>query len=156
MSQAWDSPAGTPATDDQQWPQTPGELDYQLDLVLRLFDRLQNGERVDLLEELLGTVNWREMFGSAGSGLLKPEEIEQLKTYYRAKFAGIERYYLAEQLSTQLMSALLASGDIVFSDDLNRLGRENPELWKEIRTFFSRKELATATALVADQPRPES
>lgn len=133
------------------WPETPGDLAYNLDRVLELFARIQNGERVDLLEALLDCADWREMFGSTGSGLLKPDDIEQIKTYYRAKFRDVNRYYLAEQLSTELMTALMASGDFVFSDPLKEFGRDNPALWQEIRSFFGRKEFSTAQLVLADE-----
>jgi hypothetical protein len=135
------------------WPETPDQLVYHLDAVLELFNRAQSGERIDLLEGLLDCVNWREMFGSTGSGFLRPEQVDELMRYYRAKFAGLERFYLAEQLSTELMTALMASGEITFSDELKRLGRERPRLWQEIRAFFSRKELATSLILAADRER---
>lgn len=153
-----DNDSGSRAVRDDadQWPQSPSELLYELDAVVELFQRAQQGARLDLLEALLDCVNWREMFGSAGSGFLQPDQIAELKRYYRAKFAEVDRYYLAEQLSTQLMSALLASGDIVFSDELKRLGREQPELWQEIRAFFSRKEVATLALALADEPRTDA
>lgn len=134
------------------WPETPAELTYNLDRVLELFAHVQNGGHVDLLEELLDCADWREMFGSTGSGLLKPGDIEQIKRYYRAKFREVERYYLAEQLSTELMTALMASGDFVFSDPLKAFGRDNPALWREVRAFFGRKEFSTAQLVLADEP----
>lgn len=137
---------------NENWPETPAELTYNLDRVLELFARIQNGERTDLLEGLLDCADWREMFGSTGSGLLKPSDIEQIKTYYRAKFGEINRYYLAEQLSTELMTALMSSGDFVFSDALKAFGRDNPALWQEIRAFFDRKEFSTAQLVLADDP----
>lgn len=151
MSGDWSLPPSGAA--DEQWPQTPGELLYKLDLVLALFNRVQSGERVDLLEELLDCADWHELFGSAGSGFLQPQQVGELRRFYRAKFAGVERFYLAEALSAQLMSAMMVSGDFVFSDTLKRFGSEQPAVWQEIREFFGRKELATATALVADLPR---
>jgi hypothetical protein len=114
-----------------------------------VFGRIQEGARVDLLDALLDCVHWAEMFGGVESGFLLPEQLRDLRRYYRRKFAGVEPYYLAEQLSTELMSALIASGDFVFSDGLKRLGLEQPELWQEIRTFFSRKEVALAQLLLA-------
>jgi hypothetical protein len=141
------------ADEQADWPQTPGELTYQLDLVLETFQKVQEGRKLDLLEELLDCVDWREQFGSAGSGFLQPQEIAELKRFYRAKFAAVERYYLAEQLSTSVMSALLATGDFSMSEDFKRLGREQPELWQELRAFFGRKEFTTAALALADQPR---
>jgi len=135
--------------DQEQWPETPAELVYNLDRVLETFARVQQGEHVDLLEALLDCADWREMFGSTGSGILKPEDVEAIKNYYRTRFSEVDRYYLAEQISTQLMTALMSSGDIVFSDELKQFGRDNPELWQEIRSFFGRKELSTAMLMLA-------
>ncbi len=136
---------------DAEWPQTPDQLVYQLDLVLETYEKVQRGEQVDLLEELLACADWREMFGSEGSGFLTPEQIGQIVRYYREKFSALDPFYLAEQLSTELMTALMVSGDIRMSEELQRLGRERPHLWQEIRTFFSRKELATALLLQASR-----
>ncbi|RIK40635.1 MAG: hypothetical protein DCC58_13620 [Chloroflexi bacterium] len=144
---------GTADNAGNDWPETPGELLYLPDAVLELFARVQQGERIDLLEGLLDCVNWAEMFGGVESGFLLPEQLRALRRYYHAKFAAVEPYYLAEQLSTELMSALIASGDFVFSDALKRLGREQPALWQEIRTFFSRKEVALAQLMLAADPR---
>jgi hypothetical protein len=143
---------GNGAGGESDWPQTPDRLVYQLDVVIDLFDRIQAGQKIDLLEGLLDCVDWREMFGSDTSGPLKPDQLAELKGYYRAKFSGLDRFYLAEQLSTELMTALMVSGDLGFSDELKRLGQQNPALWQEIRTFFSRKEVTTALALQADRP----
>lgn len=142
------TPAGA-----EEWPATPGELVYNLDRVLETFADVQNGADINLLEALLDCADWREMFGSTGSGILKPEEIEQIKQYYRKKFSDVDHYYLAEQLSTQLMTALMSSGDIVFSDPLKEFGRTNPELWQEIRAFFGRKEVSTSMLMVAGSER---
>lgn len=144
-------PAGSErvAQRGERWPETPSELVYLADKVLELFARAQRGERFDLLEGLLDCVDWAEMFGGVESGFLLPEQVRELRRYYRRKFADVAPYYLAEQLSTELMSALIASGDVVFSEALKRLGREQPALWQEIRTFFSRKEVALAQLLLA-------
>ena len=146
---------GNGAGGESDWPQTPDQLVYQLDVVIDLFERVQKGDEIDLLEGLLDCVDWREMFGSEGSGFLKPDEVGELKRYYRAKFADLDRVYLAEQLSTELMTALMVSGEMGFSEELKRFGQENPKLWQEIRTFFSRKEIATALVLRADRPAVE-
>lgn len=143
----------TPET-GEQWPETPDELVYDLDRALETFDTIQKGRKGDLLETLLDCVDWREMFGSTGSGILKPDEIESIKAYYRKKFAAVERVYLAEQLSTVLMTALMSSGDIVFSERLKAFGRENQNLWQEIRQFFGRKEIATAMLFASDTAGP--
>jgi hypothetical protein len=145
------NPRGSNSNGDQeQWPESPAELVYNLDRVLETFARVQAGEQTDLLEALLDCADWREMFGSAGSGILKPEDVEAIRNYYRSRFAEVDRFYLAEQISTQLMTALMSSGDIVFSDKLKQFGRDNPELWQEIRSFFGRKELSTAMLMLAE------
>lgn len=136
---------------ESDWPQTPGELVYMLDSVVRLFEDVQQGGRVDLLERLLDCVDWSEMFGADGAAPLTAGQVDELRTYYRQKFAALDRFYLAEQLSSELMTALMASGDMRFSESLRGLGRDRPELWQEIRTFFSRKELATSMAMLADE-----
>ena len=143
----WDPANGAEAS----WPETPAELVYNLDRVLEMFALVQAGQHTDLLEALLDCADWRDMFGSTGSGLLKPEDIESIKRYYRAKFADVDRFYLAELLSTHLMTALMGSGDIVFSDELKAFGRDNPQLWQEIRSFFGRKELSTSMLMLADR-----
>jgi hypothetical protein len=58
---------------------------------------------------------------------------------------------MAELLSTEFMTEQRARGDIVFSERLMELGRHDPELWKEIRLFFRRKEMATAMLVNANQ-----
>lgn len=148
---SWNPANGQAGNNNEGWPETPGELVYNLDRVLETFAEIQNGSKLDLMETLLDCADWREMFGSTGSGLLKPEDIESIKSYYRRKFAEVDRYYIAEQLSTELMTALMSSGDIVFSDELKQFGRENPELWQEIRSFFGRKEVSTAMLMLADE-----
>ncbi len=137
---------------DGEWPATPDALVYQLDAVQNLFGRIQQGETVDLLDALLECVDWAEMFGSTATGFLHREQIDELKRYYRTRFEPLDPFYLAEQLSTELMTALMASGEMVFSEELKRLGRDNPALWREIRTFFSRKEVATAMLMLAARP----
>lgn len=138
--------------ENDEWPSTPDGLVYQLDAVQDLFGRIQQGEQVEMLGALLECVDWVEMFGSTESGFLHKEQIDELKRHYRSRFEDLEPFYLAEQLSTELMTALMASGDMIFSDELKQLGRDNPELWREIRTFFSRKEVATAMLMLAARP----
>ena len=135
-----------------EWPSTPDGLVYQLDAVQALFGRVQQGEQVELLDALLDCVEWAEMFGSTETGFLHRDQIAELKRHYRSRFEHLEPFYLAEQLSTELMTALMASGDMSFSDELKQLGRDNPALWREIRTFFSRKEVATAMLMLAARP----
>jgi hypothetical protein len=140
---------------DPGWPETPDALVYRLDLVLELFNHIQSGQQIDLLESLLECVDWREMFGSEESGFLRRDQVDELKRYYRAKFADVDRYYLAEQLSTELMTALMVSGDEAFSPALKQFGQQHPALWQEIRTFFSRKEVATVSMMLADRPNAD-
>ncbi|MEX2315171.1 MAG: hypothetical protein WD628_05585 [Thermomicrobiales bacterium] len=135
-----------------EWPGTPDALVYQLDAVQELFARVQQGERLNLLDGLLDCVDWAEMFGSTESGFLRREQIDELKRHYRSRFEDLDPFYLAEQLSTELMTALMASGEMAFSDELKQLGRDYPALWREIRTFFSRKEVATALLMLAARP----
>lgn len=149
-------PGGNGAGGEADWPQSPGELVYQLDAVVQLFEDVQQGAQIDLLERLLDCVDWREMFGGDSAGPLLTTQIDELRTYYRTKFAELDRFYLAERLSSELMTALMASGDMRFSEDLRRLGRDRPELWQEIRTFFSRKELATSMAMLASGRQSDS
>ena len=56
-------------------------------------------------------------------------------------------------LSTEFMTEQRARGDVVFSERLLRLGREEPQLWQEIRQFFRRKEFATALLVSAHAKR---
>jgi hypothetical protein len=58
---------------------------------------------------------------------------------------------MAELLSTEFMTEQRARGSIVFSDRLLELGRNDPDLWKEIRLFFRRKEFATAMLVNANE-----
>lgn len=135
------------------WPSTPDTLVYQLDAVQALFGRVQHGEQVELLDALLDCVDWAEMFGSTERGFLQRSQTDELQRHYRSRFENLEPFYLAEQLSTELMTALMASGDMAFSDELKQLGRDHPALWHEIRTFFSRKEVATAMLMLAARPQ---
>ena len=69
------------------WPETPGELTYLPDAVIALFARAQQGEQINLLDGLLECVDWAEMFGGVESGFLLPEQLRELRRYYRQKFA---------------------------------------------------------------------
>jgi len=133
-------------------PETPHELPYDRAKVDELLTRVREGATVDLLEELLAAVDWRGGFGGEGGGPVGPLEEAELRAYYRAKFADIGVLYLAELLSTEFMTEQRARGDIVFSERLLDLGRNEPELWGEIRRFFRRKELATAMLAMAHDP----
>ncbi len=124
-------------------PQTPHELPFDRAKIDDLLTRVRDGERVDLLDELLAAIDWSG-FGSEAGSPLSPLEQQQLVAYYREKFADVGALYLAELLSTEFMTEQRARGDVVFSERLLALGRTEPELWAEISRFFRRKEMVTA------------
>lgn len=134
----------------ERLPETPHDLPYNRARIDELLLRVRNGERVDLLSELLACVDWRTAFTDVEGHPLTIEEIARLHAYYRKKWADIGTLYLAELLSTEFMTEQRAQGDIVFSPELLELGRSNPALWQEIRLFFRRKEFATAMLACAD------
>lgn len=135
-------------------PETPHELPYDRAKVDALLERVRQGERITLRDELLAAVDWRSGFGAEDGSPLDVEQIARLMEYYREKFSDIGPIYMAELLSTEFMTELRGRGDIVFSPKLMELGRNDPELWKEIRLFFRRKEFATAMLVHAHQDRP--
>ncbi len=108
-----------------------------------------------MLDEFLIAVDWRGAFGSDDGKPLDAEDIGRLIAYYQEKFSDIGPVYLAELMSTEFMTELRARGDVVFSDRLLEIGRNEPELWKEIRAFFRRKEFATAMLVNAHRERQE-
>lgn len=134
-------------------PETPHELPYDRARVDELMVRARNGEPLDLLSELLACVDWRAAFVDEEGRPITLEDISRLMAYYRAKWSDIGPVYLAELLSTEFMTEQRARGDVVFSDQLMRLGREEPKLWQEIRQFFRRKEFATALLAFAHAKR---
>lgn len=136
-------------------PDTPHELPYNRARIDELLMRVRNGERVDLLMELLGCVDWRAAFADDEGQPITIEDIARLHAYYRKKWSDIGTLYLAELLSTEFMTEQRAQGDIVFSPELLALGRNNPKLWQEIRLFFRRKEFATAMFARADTANRE-
>ncbi len=136
-------------------PETPHELPIDRAKVDALLDRVRKGEQVTLLDEFLAAVDWRSAFASDDGAPLDIEDITRLIAYYGEKFSEIGPVYLAELMSTEFMTELRARGDVVFSDRLLELGRNDPELWKEIRAFFRRKEFATALLVNANRERPE-
>lgn len=140
--------AEPPASPPGQLPETPHELPLNRGKIDALLTRVRDGERVDLVDELLATVDWSG-FGSDPQTPLSPLEVQQLIAYYREKFADIGALYLSELLSTEFMTEQRARGDIVFSERLLALGRTEPELWAEISRFFRRKEMATALLVQA-------
>ncbi|MER3439038.1 MAG: hypothetical protein C4346_16425 [Chloroflexota bacterium] len=139
--------AGGELTD--RLPETPHELPYNRTKIVELMDRVRRGEGVELLTELLNAVDWRAAFVDNEGKPLTLEDIARLYAYYKQKFADIGPVYLADLLSTEFMTESLAQGEITMSDALKRLGRENPELWQEIRQFFRRKEIATGLLIQA-------
>ncbi len=130
-------------------PETPHELPIDRSKVDALVDRVRGGEATDLLEAFLGVVDWRSAFGAASGEPLTTTELARLVGYYREKFADVGPLYLAELLSTEFMTEQRAHGDVIFSDRLVALGRQDPELWSEIRLFFRRKEFVTALLAMA-------
>jgi len=134
-------------------PVTPHELPFDRGRVDEVLVRARAGESIDLLTELLNCVDWRSAFVEEEGQPITLEDIVRLIAYYRVKFADIGPMYLADLLSTEFITEQRARGDIVFSDELLALGRENPKLWQEIRQFFRRKEFATAILVAADAKR---
>ena len=135
-------------------PETPHELPYDRGRVDALLTRVRAGEPIDLLNELLACVDWRAIFMDENGKPITLEEITRLVAYYRRKFSDIGPIYIAELLSTEFMTEQRARKDIVFSERLLQLGREEPQLWAEIRQFFRRKEMVTALLLNANASRP--
>ena len=146
-----DRPSNGPADHGAQGalPDTPHELPIDRAKVDALLDRVRQGEAVDLREAFLAAVDWRRGFGDADGAALSLEDIARLLDYYRAKFADVGPLFLAELLSTEFMTEQRARGDVVFSEKLLALGRDDPQLWAEIRAFFRRKEFATALLALA-------
>lgn len=137
------------ASENGSLPETPHELPVDRGKVDDLVDRVRSGETIDLLDGFLGVVDWRAAFGAASGEPLTTAELARLVGYYREKFADVGPIYLAELLSTEFMTEQRARGDVVFSERLLALGREDPELWTEIRLFFRRKEFVTALLAMA-------
>jgi len=137
------------AAENGSLPETPHELPIDRTKVDELLDRVRSGEAADLLEAFLGVIDWRTAFGAASGEPLTTAELARLVGYYREKFADVGPLYLAELLSTEFMTEQRARGDVVFSDRLVALGRQDPELWTEIRLFFRRKEFVTALLAMA-------
>jgi hypothetical protein len=136
-------------------PETPHELPLDRGLVDALVDRARQGETFDLLEGLLDAVDWSGFRENDGKALSK-QQLADLRTYYTEKWADIGPLFLAELLSTEFMTELRARGDVEFSPRLLELGRNEPEIWLEIRQFFRRKEMVTAILARAHLPgRPE-
>ena len=139
------SPAG-PAL-----PETPHELPFDRGVIDALVDRVRAGKQADLLESVLEAVAW-SAFGTADGEPLDAAAQDELRAFYREKWADIGSLYLAELLSTEFMTEQRARGNVVFSERLLELGRAEPDLWQEIRQFFRRKEMVTALLAAAHDP----
>lgn len=142
-----------PPINEGEMPETPHELPVDRAKIDALLDRIRQGDEVTLLDEFLMAVDWRGAFASDDGKPLDAEDVSRLIAYYQEKFSDIGPVYLAELMSTEFMTELRARGDVVFSDRLLDIGRNEPELWKEIRAFFRRKEFATAMMVNAHRPR---
>lgn len=138
-------------TAESRLPETPHELPYDRGKVDALLERVRNGERVRLIDELLACVDWRGAFGTDDGEPIDIEHISKLIAYYREKFSDIGPIYLAELLSTEFITEQRARGSVEFSQELLDLGRTNPQLWSEIRLFFRKKEMATALLINAHE-----
>lgn len=138
-------------TSGSRLPETPHELPYDRGKVDALLERVRTGERVRLIDELLACVDWRSAFGTDDGQPIDIEHISKLIAYYREKFSDIGPVYLAELLSTEFMTEQRARGSVEFSQELLDLGRNNPDLWSEIRMFFRKKEMATALLVNAHE-----
>lgn len=137
-------------------PETPHDLPVDRARIDALLERVRTGERVTLLDEFLAAVDWRSSFTTDDGAPLDVESIARLIAYYREKFSDIGPVYLAELMSTEFITEQRARGDIEFSRELLEIGRNRPELWKEIRLFFRRKEFATAMLVHANRERPHA
>jgi hypothetical protein len=139
-----------------QLPETPHELRIDRGKIDDVVDRARAGERVDLLTELLQSVDWSEFADDRGQPLSQ-EALRDLHAYYQQKWSDIGPLFLAELMSTEFMTEQRARGDVTFSDRLLELGRNEPEVWQEIRQFFRRKEMVTALLVQAHDPerRPD-
>lgn len=146
---------GRPIGDE--FPETPHDLPYNRPRIDELLMRVRNDEKIDLLSEVLGCVDWRAAFTDDEGNPLTLEEISRLYAYYRQKWNDVGTLYLAELLSSEFMTEQRAQGTLPFSPEFLALGRNNPKLWQEIRTFFRRKEFVTAMLAMADTSvRPKS
>jgi hypothetical protein len=137
---------------EQALPETPHELPLDRGKIDDLVDRVRSGARVDLLSEILAAVDW-SAFATPEGEPLDDEALADLRRYYREKWADIGPLFLAELLSTEFMTEQRARGDVNFSERLLQLGRNEPDLWQEIRQFFRRKEMVTALLATAHDSR---
>lgn len=135
----------------QPLPETPHELPIDRGKVDAFVDRARSGARVDLLGGLLDAVDWSSFTDESGEPLSQ-DALAALRHYYRQKWEDIGPLYISELLSTEFMTEQRARGDVVFSERLLELGRNEPDLWQEIRQFFRRKEMVTALLASAHDP----
>jgi hypothetical protein len=132
-------------------PETPHELPFDRGIIDALVDRSRAGERVNLLEAVLEALDWSS-FATIEGEPLDTDARNELRRYYREKWVDVGPLYLAELLSTEFMTEQRARGDVLFSERLLQLGRDEPDLWHEIRQFFRRKEMVTALLAGAHDP----
>jgi hypothetical protein len=132
-------------------PETPHELPFDRGSIDALVDRVRAGERVNLVEAVIDALDWASFTTTEGEPL-DANGRDELRRYYREKWADVGPLYLAELLSTEFMTEQRARGDILFSERLMQLGRAEPDLWHEIRQFFRRKEMVTALLAAAHDP----
>lgn len=142
---------GLDGIDASLLPETPHELPFNRAAVDDLIDRVRRGERVNLLHGLLDALDWSS-FATVEGDPLDAGSRAALRRYYQEKWGDVGQLYLAELLSTEFITEQRARGDIVFSERLLTLGRTEPDLWHEIRTFFRRKEMVTALLAAAHDP----
>jgi hypothetical protein len=133
-------------------PETPHELPFNRAAVDTLVDRVRAGGRANLLEAILDAIDWSS-FATADGAPLAEHDRAELRDYYRQKWSDVGPLFLAELLSTEFITEQRARGDILFSERLLLLGRNEPELWHEIRQFFRRKEMVTALLAAGHDPR---
>ena len=150
MNTTLDDRVGLPG--DPVLPETPHELPFDRGAIDALVDRVRGGQRVDLLEAVLDALDWSS-FATVEGDPLDEAGRDELRRYYREKWVDVGPLFLAELLSTEFMTEQRARGDVLFSDRLLQLGRNEPELWHEIRQFFRRKEMVTALLAAAHEPR---
>src|SRR5688572_6102642 len=91
-------------------PETPHDLPYDRAKVDALLERVRNGDKIRLIDELLACVNWRSAFGTEDGQPIDIEHISKLIAYYREKFSDIGPVYMAELLSTEFMTEQRARG----------------------------------------------
>jgi hypothetical protein len=132
-------------------PETPHELPFDRGIIDATVDRVRAGERVNLLEAVLDSLDWSS-FATPQGEPLGTDARDELRRYYREKWVDVGPLYLAELLSTEFMTEQRARGDVLFSERLLQLGRDEPDLWHEIRQFFRRKEMVTALLAAAHDP----